>query len=111
MPAFHALTSRHLPLLAAMLFVAPLHALAQAPAAAPAPAAAVEPKSEHITHEDAGSRIEELRVGGQTRSIDVQPKTDVPGYQVKPIDPTRTPEGSGPGATPEGKSSWRLLNF
>ncbi len=87
--------------------------MAQTPASAPPPPSvtALEQKTERITHEDAGSRIDELRVGGQTRSIDVQPKTDLPGYQVNPIDPTRTPEGTGPGANPEGKSSWRLLNF
>ena len=100
-------------LLLALLGMASFTAQAQQPATVPPPPSvtALEQKTEHITHEDAGSRIEELRVGGQTRSIDVQTKTDVPGYQVKPIDPTRTPEGSGPGASPEGKSSWRLLNF
>ena len=71
------------------------------------PARALEQKTERITHEDAGSRIDELRVGGQTRSIDVQTKTAVPGYQVQPIDPSLSDEHKGKA----GKSSWRLLNF
>lgn len=71
------------------------------------PVRTLEQKTERITHEDAGSRIEELRVGGQTRSIDVQTKTAVPGYQVQPIDPSQSDENKGKA----GKSSWRLLNF
>ena len=62
-------------------------------------------------HEDAGSRIEELRIGGQTRSIEVQTKSGVPAYQVTPIEPSRPTEGTGQGASPEGKSSWRILKF
>jgi hypothetical protein len=39
---------------------------------------------ERIHHEDAGSAIDELRVGGQTQQITVQPKTaKVPRYEVK----------------------------
>jgi hypothetical protein len=41
-------------------------------------------KIERIVTEDAGSRIDELRVGGQTQSIVVQPKADVPAYEVQP---------------------------
>jgi len=39
---------------------------------------------ERITHEDAGSRIDELRYGGQTQSIVVQPKANVPAYEIQP---------------------------
>ncbi|MBZ0224358.1 MAG: hypothetical protein WA917_10260 [Comamonas sp.] len=41
---------------------------------------------ERIVVEDAGSRVDELRVGGETKSITVQPKVggDVPSYQVRP---------------------------
>lgn len=84
------------------------HAWAQAPAAAiQTPVTTLEQKTERITHEDAGSRIEELRVGGQTRSIEVQTNTNVPGYRVEPIDPSRSQDGK----TSSGKSSWRVLNF
>lgn len=40
---------------------------------------------ERIREEDAGSRVDELRVGGQTQSINVQPKGGkMPSYEVKP---------------------------
>ena len=39
---------------------------------------------ERITHEDRLTRIEELRVGGETQSITVQPKNGAPAYQVQP---------------------------
>ena len=46
---------------------------------------------ERIVVEDAGSRIDELRVGGETRSITVQPKVGgkLPAYEVRPNDGTR----------------------
>ena len=42
---------------------------------------------ERIRVEDKGSRIDELRVGGQTQSISVQPKNDMPAYEIRPADP------------------------
>ncbi len=68
---------------------------------------AIEQKAEKITHEDAGSRIDELRVGGQTRRIEVQTKTSLPPYQVQPLD-AAPQDQSQRGA---GKSSWRLKDF
>ena len=68
---------------------------------------AIEQQAEKITHEDAGSRIDELRIGGQTRRIEVQTKTSLPAYQVQPLD-SAAPDQAERGA---GKSSWRLLNF
>ncbi len=46
---------------------------------------------ERIVVEDAGSRIDELRVGGETKSITVQPKVGdkLPAYEVRPNDGTR----------------------
>ena len=68
-----------------------------ATSAAPAPAAAQPEQGnsaapsrqnqriERIREEDAGSRVDELRVGGQTQSINVQPKAgNMPSYEVKP---------------------------
>jgi hypothetical protein len=84
-----------------------------APAAAPAAARAQDPAIEpgrsnqtieRIRTEDAGSRIDELRVGGQTRSIVVQPKLDVPAYEVRPADARG---GSGLG----GARVWNFLPF
>jgi hypothetical protein len=83
---------------------------AQTPAVSPVVREPVPagPRVEKITHEDGLSRIDEVRVGGQTRSIQVSPKTGAPAYQVAPL-----PQGNSPaaGAGSEGKSSWRVLNF
>ncbi|WP_460566154.1 hypothetical protein [Hydrogenophaga aquatica] len=110
-PAPFAPARASLTLAAAVLFTLSAPAQAQPGSAqgqvAQEPVRTLEQKTERITHEDAGSRIEELRVGGQTRSIDVQTKTAVPGYQVQPIDPSQADDSKGKA----GKSSWRLLNF
>ncbi len=53
-------------------------------------------KIERIRHEDAGSVIEEVRYGGQTQSISVQPKAGVPRYEVQPVT---------------GQRSWNVLSF
>ena len=93
-----------------------LHAGAQTPPALPSPetgtAQAAEPRVERITHEDDLSRIDELRVGGQTRSITVQPKNGAPAYEVAPAR-----GGDAPGESPgqrtgnSGKTSWPVLSF
>ncbi|MDD2728896.1 hypothetical protein [Malikia sp.] len=67
----------------------------------------IEQKAEQITHEDAGSRIDELRVGGQTRRIEVTTKSALPAYQVQPLD-ANPQDQSERGA---GKSRWRLVDF
>lgn len=91
-------------------FVLAFQVAAQTPAASvvvrePVPEG---PRVERVTHEDELSRIDEVRVGGQTRSIDVSPKNGAPAYQVAPL-----PLGNSPatGAGNAGKSSWRLLDF
>ena len=61
---------------------------------------------EHIEVEDAGNRIDELRVGGQTQSITVHPKADVPAYDVQPATPTRPDTQDG-----AGRRTWKILNF
>jgi hypothetical protein len=96
-----------------------LPALAQAPAPAAEAAAVVPAESgppangariERITHEDGLSRIDELRVGGQTRSIAVQPKNGAPGYEITPLPAgAELIETQNKGST--GKSRWRILNF
>ncbi len=72
-------------------------------AASPAPVresglagAGIEKRTERIQIEDAGSRIDELRVGGETRSITVLPKGGAPRYQVQPTS---------------GERSWNVLAF
>jgi hypothetical protein len=78
-----------------------------APAAPAAPASAdrqaevpekIESREEHIQVEGGRVRIDEVRIGGQTKSITVQPtgKAGLPPYQVEPKT---------------GESSWKVLDF
>jgi len=55
-----------------------------------------EQRVERIVLEDAGSRVDELRVGGQTQSITVQPKTGtpMPAYEVNSNDGARARPGN-----------------
>jgi hypothetical protein len=55
-------------------------------------------KIEHIRTEDKDNRIDEVRVGGQTQSVTVQPKSGAPAYQLQPTDQAR----SRPGESREG---------
>jgi hypothetical protein len=104
----------------ALAAAAAASAQAPAPAASPAPAsssAAVTrdelqldrrtQRVEHIRTEDAGSRVDEVRAGGETKSITVQPKANVPPYSVQPADPTNMSHGeAGPGAP--GRRVWKV---
>ena len=60
-----------------------------------APAKA-QSRIEHIHVEDAGARIDEVRVGGETQSITVQPKDGMPAYEVAPKT---------------GERTWKILGF
>ena len=102
-------------------------ALAQtpSPAAARAPAAATllqneeqadprrNQKIERIHVEDSGASIDELRVGGETRSITVQPKANLPQYEFQPTDLSRSrPADSRDGlSSPSSKRVWNLFHF
>lgn len=91
-----------------------------APAAAPAPGGplvreetkmdAGTQRIQRIQVEDSGSRIDEVREGGETTSIKVQPKANVPPYDVQPADMMRpvVPEGVPGGA---GQRTWKILSF
>ena len=58
-------------------------------------------KGERIQVEDGGSRVDELRVGGQTQQITVQPKTgEVPAYEVQPHNSNPTTAAAVTPATP-----------
>ena len=109
------LSALFLPALLGTLLALPAGAQTVAPAPdAPRSAATSAPgdRIERITNEDALTKIQELRVGGQTQSIDVTPKNGAPAYQIAP-----QPAGALPGETGgkptgnAGRSSWRLLNF
>ena len=62
----------------------------------PSPKGAIEKRTERIHIEDAGSKIDELRIGGETRTIEVQPKGGMPAYQIAPTS---------------GERSWKVLGF
>lgn len=68
---------------------------------------------ERIQHEDAGTRIDELRVGGQTQSITVQPKAAVPEYGIEPPAMARTRPGDHRDglSNATGQRFWNLLRF
>jgi hypothetical protein len=69
---------------------------AQSAAPQAATSTAIEKRTERIRIEDAGSRIDELRVGGETKTITVQPKGGMPAYEVQPKS---------------GERSWKILGF
>lgn len=69
-------------------------------------------KVERIVHEDAGSRIEERRYGGQTERITVQPKGGMPAYEVAPDATGRSrPADTRDTPAPGGQRRWNVLNF
>ena len=83
-----------------------------APAESPAAERAPRDRIERITTEDALTRIDELRVDGQTQSIQVQPKNGAPAYEIQPRGAANTPgETAGRPSGNSGRSSWRLVNF
>lgn len=80
-----------------------------APATQPPAGKAPEQTIERIRHEDKGARIDELRVGGETKTITVSPKGQAPAYEVAPESNNRNPAGSdGQG---EGKTRWNILKY
>ena len=88
-------------------------ALAQAPAPAPSPAKnPPEQRIEQIRTEDQGTRIDELRVGGQTQSITVTPKANMPEYEIQPTEGARTRPTQREGAeSGSGPRVWNVLKF
>ena len=70
---------------------------APASTAAPAPTDTQhEAFAQRIQVEDASARIDELRVGGETRTIQVTPKGGMPVYDVAPKS---------------GERTWKVLGF
>lgn len=70
-----------------------------------------EQRTERIHLEDSGNRVEELRVGGQTKTITVQPKGgDLPAYEVQPSDGVRNRSRNG-AETTTGSRVWNLVKF
>ncbi|HSV53766.1 MAG TPA: hypothetical protein VLJ57_16735 [Burkholderiaceae bacterium] len=109
-------------LLPALLAIAGLPAApvqAQTPATSPAPAATANPapakekRIERLHIEDAGSRVDEVRYGGETQSITVQTKSGLPEYEIVPANGARNrPQGERDSASgSSGQRVWKLLNF
>ena len=103
-----------------LLSLAASPVLAQNPPAQPAPSEAFETRGtpadksnqrvERIRVEDQGSRVDELRVGGQTRSITVTPKvSEMPAYEVQPTEGVRNRSRSSSDTT--GPRVWNMLKF
>jgi len=66
---------------------------------------------ERIQVEDEGSRVNELRVGGQTQSITVQPKTgSMPEYEIQPGEGARTRPRNG-AETNTAPRVWNVMKF
>lgn len=104
-------------LLSALALVAGITLAASAQGQTPPPEQPPQPISprdriERITNEDALTRIDEVRVGGETKSIEVQPKNGAPAYQINPdANGAANSETGGKRTGNAGRSSWRILNF
>ena len=81
--------------------------------AASAAAQRPDQRIERIQIEDAGSRIDELRVGGETQSIVVSPKGGMPSYDIIPGSTNRNlARGErGNGTATGGTRVWKVLGF
>ena len=120
------------PLLFALFLLSLATCQAQAQAQTPAPvppataAAATAPANgqpargsrpdqriEHIQIEDKSVRIDELRFGGETQNITVQPTNGMPAYEVVPANGARSrPQGERDSASGNaGQRVWKLFNF
>jgi len=128
MPSSTLLVARRI--LLALAFATPFAAVqAQQPAApasaAPAQGAQGEPlqnqeqskaearrnqKIENIHTEDSGASVDEVRYGGRTQSINVKPKSNVPGYEVLPADQATGRQGSSETGT-NGARVWNVMKF
>ena len=85
---------------------------AQAAETPPAPSAPPEPKVERIVLEDDSTRIEELRVRGQTQTAKVTPKdSKLPSYEIILPDGSRDMSSGSTTRGAAGKRVWKLLTF
>ena len=112
------------PLFIAVFAVLPLAAaMAQTPApspdaafpaaseATPAGAERADKKIQRIRIEDAGTRIDELRVGGETERITVQPKTGGPAYEINRAEGARGTAPANTTTDTNGSRVWNVLKF
>jgi hypothetical protein len=87
------------------------------PAANPVPPSPEGQRSdqriERIRVEDSGSRIDEVRVGGETQSITVSPKGGMPAYEVLPPSANRPPSVGerNSNSASGGTRVWKIFGF
>ncbi|MBO9515648.1 MAG: hypothetical protein J7549_16150 [Variovorax sp.] len=93
--------------------------------AQPAPSAQQQPdpdkeagrrnqRIERIRIEDSRNTIDELRVGGRTQNITVQPKSNAPSYQVMPNDERTRSQGQSDSNAGDNSGSrvwWDVFKF
>ena len=89
---------------------APAAALHAAPGADGAGREPIEPNVQHIVIEGENSRVEELRVRGQTQSITVKNK-DAPTYEIVIGDGSRDLSSGSVQKGAAGQRVWRVLSF
>ena len=70
-------------------------------------------KIERIRVEDTAVVIDEVRYGGQTQSITVQPKANMPEYEIQPTDLARSrPADKRDGmSSATGQRVWNIFKF
>jgi hypothetical protein len=70
-------------------------------------------KVEHIRVEDEAVVIDEVRYAGQTQSITVKPKGNMPEYEIQPTDMARTRPGDHRDgiSSATGQRVWNVLKF
>ena len=81
--------------------------------AATAQEGASDIRIERIRVEDSGVRIDELRVRGETQSITVTPKGNLPAYEVEPASANRSPSAGERGSASAGGGTrvWKIFGF
>ncbi|NDH52886.1 MAG: hypothetical protein EBY24_13020 [Betaproteobacteria bacterium] len=82
-----------------------------APTVGTGDSARIELLVERIHVEDASSRIDELRVGGETRKITVSPKGGMPAYDIVPFSASRSAATADGGGASLGNRVWKILSF
>ncbi|CAK7063915.1 hypothetical protein CUZ56_00420 [Saezia sanguinis] len=66
-----------------------------------------EAKAERIHIDDGSIQIDELRVRGETQSIQVKPQGNMPSYEVVPDSPAQPSDRNNNA----GQRVWRVLSF
>lgn len=78
---------------------------------APVNASRANQTIERIRTEDAATRIDELRVGGETQQITVQPKIGGASYEVLPAESARGNAPTKASGDTHGSRVWNFFKF